>query len=68
MGRLLTYDALEASVPEFKVRRDPACPACGDGVEEIVIAEYDDFCMLDVSSDPAGALGNLPVKPEWALR
>ena len=28
-GRLLAYDALEQSFRTFKVRRDPACPACG---------------------------------------
>ncbi len=28
-----------------KVRRDPACPACGPDAGEIVIAEYDDLCM-----------------------
>src|SRR5262249_51594646 len=28
-GRLLTYDALEMSFRQFKIRRDPACSACG---------------------------------------
>jgi sulfur-carrier protein adenylyltransferase/sulfurtransferase len=45
VGRLLTYDALEQSFRTFKVRRDPACPACGENAGEIVIAEYDDLCM-----------------------
>ncbi len=45
VGRLLTYDALEQSFRSFKVRRDPACPACGENAGEIVIAEYDDLCM-----------------------
>ncbi len=31
VGRLLLYDALEASFQELKLRRDPHCPACGDG-------------------------------------
>ncbi len=43
-GRLLAYDALEQSFRTFKVRRDPTCPACSDGAE-IVIAEYDQYCM-----------------------
>jgi adenylyltransferase/sulfurtransferase len=30
VGRLLTYDALDASYREFRVRRDPGCAACGD--------------------------------------
>ena len=45
VGRLLAYDALEESFRTFKMRRDPACPACGDDAPPIVIAEYDDLCM-----------------------
>ena len=45
VGRLLTYDALEASFRTFKVRRDPACPACGVDAGPIQIAEYDELCM-----------------------
>ena len=45
VGRLLAFDALEESFRNFKVRRDPACPACGEGAPEIVIAEYDELCM-----------------------
>jgi molybdopterin/thiamine biosynthesis adenylyltransferase/rhodanese-related sulfurtransferase len=45
VGRLLAFDALEESFRTFKVRRDPACPACGPDAGEIVIAEYDDLCM-----------------------
>ena len=30
VGRLLAYDALEQTFRTFKVRRDPACPACGE--------------------------------------
>lgn len=29
-GRLLCYDALDASFREFRVERNPRCPACGD--------------------------------------
>ncbi len=45
IGRLLAYDALEESFRSFKVNRDPDCPACGPHAGEIVIAEYDQFCM-----------------------
>jgi molybdopterin/thiamine biosynthesis adenylyltransferase/rhodanese-related sulfurtransferase len=53
-GRLLAYDALEQSFRAFKVRRDPACPACGPDAGEIVIAEYDDLCMPHVIEAPIG--------------
>jgi sulfur-carrier protein adenylyltransferase/sulfurtransferase len=29
-GRLLLFDALDASFSELRLQRDPACPACGD--------------------------------------
>src|SRR5215203_4875828 len=45
IGRLLAYDALEESFRTFNVRRDPACPACGENAGEIVIAEYDELCL-----------------------
>jgi molybdopterin/thiamine biosynthesis adenylyltransferase/rhodanese-related sulfurtransferase len=45
VGRLLAYDALEESFRNFKVRRDPNCPACGENAAPIVIAEYDEQCL-----------------------
>ena len=55
IGRLLAYDALEQSFRTFRVRRDPACPACGDDAGEIVIAEYDELCMPHPKVAPAGS-------------
>ena len=31
VGRLLTYDALEARFRELKLRRNPECSYCGEG-------------------------------------
>ena len=31
VGRLLIYDALDGAFSELQLRRDPQCPACGDG-------------------------------------
>ena len=53
VGRLLAYDALEESFRTFKLRRDPACPACGEEAGEIVIAEYDELCMPHALQPPA---------------
>ena len=53
VGRLLAYDALEETFRTFKLRRDPACPACGEEAGEIVIAEYDDLCMPHALAPPA---------------
>jgi adenylyltransferase/sulfurtransferase len=45
-GRLVLYDALAARFRELKLRRDPKCPTCGDGVDRaaIPLIDYDDFC------------------------
>lgn len=50
IGRLLTYDALGATVTELKVRRDPECPICSRDPAEItdeelgVFPDYEAFC------------------------
>jgi molybdopterin/thiamine biosynthesis adenylyltransferase/rhodanese-related sulfurtransferase len=49
IGRLLSYDALEESFRTFNVRRDPTCPTCSGPATDIVIAEYDQFCMPHVA-------------------
>jgi molybdopterin/thiamine biosynthesis adenylyltransferase/rhodanese-related sulfurtransferase len=45
-GRLLVYDALKARFRELKLRRDPTCPTCGDGVDRaaIPLVDYEQFC------------------------
>jgi molybdopterin/thiamine biosynthesis adenylyltransferase len=45
-GRLLVYDALKARFRELKLRRDPKCPTCGDGVDRaaIKLVDYEQFC------------------------
>jgi len=45
-GRLLVYDALAAKFRELKLRRDPKCPTCGDGVDRaaIPLIDYEQFC------------------------
>jgi molybdopterin/thiamine biosynthesis adenylyltransferase/rhodanese-related sulfurtransferase len=45
-GRLIVYDALKTRFRELKLRRDPACPTCGDGVDRgaIPLIDYEQFC------------------------
>jgi molybdopterin/thiamine biosynthesis adenylyltransferase/rhodanese-related sulfurtransferase len=43
IGRLLTYDALEASFRTLKLRRDPECPTCSPGAS-VELVDYDDYC------------------------
>lgn len=32
VGRLLTFDAQQTYFGELRLRRDPSCPTCGNGV------------------------------------
>jgi molybdopterin/thiamine biosynthesis adenylyltransferase/rhodanese-related sulfurtransferase len=34
-GRMLLFDAMTTSFDEIRLWRDPACPACGDGVAQV---------------------------------
>ena len=47
-GRLLMYDALATKFREMKLRRDPKCPTCGDGVDrsKIELIDYEQFCYV----------------------
>jgi len=45
-GRLLLYDAMAMRFREVKLRRDPACPACGTNPTIGDVVEYEQFCGL----------------------
>ncbi len=44
IGRLLHFDALQMKFREFKLRRDPKCPVCGDHPTITELIDYDQFC------------------------
>jgi sulfur-carrier protein adenylyltransferase/sulfurtransferase len=44
VGRLMLFDALDASFTEVSVRRDPACPVCGDHPSITEYIDYVEFC------------------------
>ncbi|MDQ6958191.1 MAG: molybdopterin-synthase adenylyltransferase MoeB [Mariprofundaceae bacterium] len=46
VGRLLLYDAMDMKFREVKLRRDPACPACGEHPTIHEVVEYEQFCGL----------------------
>ena len=46
VGRLLLYDALQMSFREFKVRRNPKCPICGDNPTIEALIDYEQFCGI----------------------
>jgi adenylyltransferase/sulfurtransferase len=44
IGRLMIYDALAMRFRELKLRRDPACPVCGDNPTITAPIDYEEFC------------------------
>ena len=58
IGRLLTYDALGMRFREVKLRRDPACPLCGENptIKDLSIHEEGgQACAVDGNGQPAQA-------------
>jgi len=44
-GRLLLFDALATTFDEVSVRRDPACPLCGESPTITDYVDYVEFCQ-----------------------
>ncbi|MDL1870928.1 molybdopterin-synthase adenylyltransferase MoeB [Deltaproteobacteria bacterium PRO3] len=51
VNRLLIMDTLKMKVREMKVRRDPACPVCGDNPTIKELIDYEWFCSM-AGGDP----------------
>ena len=46
IGRLLLFDALGMTFRTMTLRRDPACPVCGDRPTIRALIDYDQFCGI----------------------
>jgi adenylyltransferase/sulfurtransferase len=69
IGRLLLIDALTMKFRELKVRRDPACPACGDDPSIRALIDYDDFCGVpQADAAEAATIGSIPAISATELR
>jgi adenylyltransferase/sulfurtransferase len=55
IGRLLLYDAWQMKFQEFKIRRNPKCPLCGDQPTITKLIDYDQFCGVRPPEPPAPA-------------
>lgn len=51
-GRLLLIDLMDASTREIEVRRDSACPVCGDAPTIRELIDYEGFCLGRNASAP----------------
>lgn len=61
IGRLLTFDALEMTFRQFKVKKDPHCPVCGPHPSITALIDYEAFC--GTRAPPPGTVHD--VSPQW---
>ncbi len=52
LGRLLHFDALKMKFREFNLRRDPACPVCGEAPTITRPIDYEMFCGVGEGAEP----------------
>src|SRR5687767_10370984 len=48
IGRLVTFNALDFEFRTFKIRRDTACPVCGDSPTITQPIDYEQFCGVPI--------------------
>ena len=66
-GRLMLYDAMDMHFREVKLRRDPACPACGEHPSIHEVVEYEQFCGLpptEIADEEEEGLGPDDITPK----
>jgi len=50
VGRLVLFNALDMKFRELKLRRDPACPVCGEHPTIKELIDYEVFCGIELPS------------------
>ena len=63
VGRLLLFDAWKMKFRELKLRRDPACPVCGDRPTIKGLIDYEQFCGIGPAAAPTGSAGMEEITP-----
>jgi sulfur-carrier protein adenylyltransferase/sulfurtransferase len=48
IGRLTTFSSMDLEFKTFKLRRDPACPVCGDHPTITKPIDYEEFCGVPI--------------------
>jgi adenylyltransferase/sulfurtransferase len=62
-GRLLLFDAMTMEFRTMRLRRDPACPICGDAPTIRALIDYEQFCGIA----PARTASPPALPPEWEV-
>jgi molybdopterin/thiamine biosynthesis adenylyltransferase/rhodanese-related sulfurtransferase/molybdopterin converting factor small subunit len=67
-GRLLLLDALSMEFRTMKLRRDPACPVCGDHPTVTTLIDYQQFCGIPAATAAAASTATVPEISVEALK
>jgi molybdopterin/thiamine biosynthesis adenylyltransferase/rhodanese-related sulfurtransferase/molybdopterin converting factor small subunit len=59
VNRLLLFDAWQMKFREFKLRKDPKCPVCGEQPTVKALIDYEEFCGLRDQPQPRSAEAKL---------
>jgi adenylyltransferase/sulfurtransferase len=68
IGRLVHFDALNLKFREFKLRRDPKCPVCGDNPTITQLIDYDQFCGIPQAAAAEAAEAPIPIMTVHELK
>jgi molybdopterin/thiamine biosynthesis adenylyltransferase/rhodanese-related sulfurtransferase len=68
IGRLVSFDALKLRFREFKIRKDPKCPICGDHPTIHELIDYDQFCGIPQADAEAAKEMDVPTISATELR
>jgi molybdopterin/thiamine biosynthesis adenylyltransferase/rhodanese-related sulfurtransferase len=60
VGRLLHFDAMNMKFREFKLRRDPECPVCGEHPTIDAPIDYERFCDGQTAGGASASDGAIP--------
>jgi adenylyltransferase/sulfurtransferase len=63
IGRLLLFDALKMKFRELKLRRNPACPLCGEKPTITGLIDYDQFCGITPQHEEVANTAEWEVTP-----
>ena len=70
-GRLQVLNALDMQFRTLKLRRDPACPVCGDKPTISKLIDYQEFCGLPSANAAKPVITSagiaLNINPEWEV-
>jgi len=53
IGRLLLFNALDMKFRELKLKKDPNCPVCGENPTVTQLIDYQEFCGVPKTAEPA---------------